>query len=411
MSASPVADSVVPASSPESASPASSSTSASVASASGSSALGRRRVNEIDLLRFLAALAVVFFHYAFRGYAADGRSDMPYPLLAPVAKYGYLGVELFFLISGFVILMTASRGSLRDFSISRFVRLYPAFWACCTLTYLAIGWLGNGRYSAGAVQYLVNMTMLSGFVGVPSIDGVYWSLFVELQFYAMVAAVLAIGRIQHAQWWLVLWLVATLALEVFPVARLRSLLLADYAAFFIAGAAAFLIWSRGASALRWALMAVSLGIALHRSLASIPSFEAYYRTDLDAGVVAALVTSFFVVMALVATGRMGVVARMRWAGVGALTYPLYLLHQYIGYMIFNAAYPAINAHVLFWGTLALMLALSHAVHVLVERRFAGPLKRACERAWDGATARAERALGYLRRRRVPAVVAGDRPTD
>ena len=72
-----------------------------------------RRVNEIDLLRFVAALAVVFFHYAFRGYAADDRSIMPYPLLAPIAKYGYLGVELFFLISGFVILMTASRGSLR----------------------------------------------------------------------------------------------------------------------------------------------------------------------------------------------------------------------------------------------------------------------------------------------------------
>src|SRR3954467_14113203 len=53
------------------------------------------RVNEIDLLRFLAALAVVFYHYAFRGYAADNMTVMPYPLLAPAAKYGYLGVDLF----------------------------------------------------------------------------------------------------------------------------------------------------------------------------------------------------------------------------------------------------------------------------------------------------------------------------
>ena len=64
----------------------------------------QQRVNEIDLLRFIAALAVVFFHYAFRGYAADDLSILPYPLLAPLAKYGYLGVELFFMISGFVIL-------------------------------------------------------------------------------------------------------------------------------------------------------------------------------------------------------------------------------------------------------------------------------------------------------------------
>lgn len=44
------------------------------------------RVNEIDLLRFMAVLAVVFFHYAFRGYAGDARSVMAYPLLASVSK-------------------------------------------------------------------------------------------------------------------------------------------------------------------------------------------------------------------------------------------------------------------------------------------------------------------------------------
>ena len=83
----------------------------------------KSRVNEIDLLRFIAALAVVFFHYTFRGYAADAMTIMPYPLLAPFSKYGYLGVELFFMISGFVILMTAANGSLRKFVVSRFVRL------------------------------------------------------------------------------------------------------------------------------------------------------------------------------------------------------------------------------------------------------------------------------------------------
>ena len=106
-----------------------------------SSSMKNTRVNEIDLLRFFAALAVVFFHYSFRGYAADAMSIMPYPLLASLSKYGYLGVELFFMISGFVILMTAANGSLRSFAISRIVRLYPAFWACCTVTFF-----GNSRH-------------------------------------------------------------------------------------------------------------------------------------------------------------------------------------------------------------------------------------------------------------------------
>lgn len=73
---------------------------------------------------------------------------MPYPLLAQPAKYGYLGVELFFMISGFVILMTASNNSLKRFFISRAVRLYPAFWVCCTITFLLILAVGQPRYSA-----------------------------------------------------------------------------------------------------------------------------------------------------------------------------------------------------------------------------------------------------------------------
>lgn len=133
--------------------------------------ISKSRVNEIDLLRFLAALSVVFFHYSFRGYAADGLSRMPYPFLAPFTKYGYLGVELFFMISGFVILMTVASGSLRTFIISRFTRLYPAFLACCTITFIVTILIGAPKFSASLRQYIINMTMLGKFVGIPSIDG------------------------------------------------------------------------------------------------------------------------------------------------------------------------------------------------------------------------------------------------
>jgi peptidoglycan/LPS O-acetylase OafA/YrhL len=138
----------------------------------------QRRLKELDLLRFLAAIAVVFFHYAFRGYAKGDLSVMPYPLLAEPAKYGYLGVELFLMISGFVILMTASSNNLRVFFISRVVRLCPAFWVCCTLTFLITLAIGRPRFTADLYQYMINMTFLGDLMGVPPIDGVYWSLFV-----------------------------------------------------------------------------------------------------------------------------------------------------------------------------------------------------------------------------------------
>jgi len=340
------------------------------------------RVNEIDLLRFVAAVAVVLFHYAFRGHLGDELTVLQYPLLAPVAKYGYLGVELFFLISGFVILMTAAKGSLRSFAVSRIVRLYPAFWVCCTATFLAALVIGGGHFNATWGEYLVNMTMLSEFGGVPAIDGVYWSLFVEMRFYALVAVVLAIGKICNAQSLLVGWLVVSAFLTFLPIRGLRGLFIVDYSPFFIGGALCFLIWSQGVSWTRIGGLLASWGLALGQSLGRLPVVEELYGTPMNYGVAAGLVTAFFVVMFLIATRRTGVVGRRRWLLAGALTYPLYLLHQNIGYMIFNIAYPRVNVHVLLWGTLFLMLVASYAVNRFVERRYAAPMKSLLNKLLD-----------------------------
>lgn len=334
------------------------------------------RVNEIDLLRFLAAFAVVFFHYSFRGYAADAMSVMPYPLLASVSKYGYLGVELFFIISGFVILMTAANGSLQSFVISRIVRLYPAFWVCCTLTFLVTITLGKPRFHATIVNYLVNMTMLSGFVGVPSLDGAYWSLFVEIRFYLLVACALAIGRVHQAQTMILFWLVASVGLELWPIGILRSVLITDYAAYFIAGAACFLIWSKGASSLRVAIVVIAWLLATVQSITALKRFEDHYQTSMNPSIVAGIVTAFFIAMMLVSLKCTGPLRLGSWRLAGGITYPLYLLHERIGFIVFNKAYPAVNSHLLFWSTLCSVLGLALAVHVFVERRVSSPFKAA-----------------------------------
>lgn len=325
------------------------------------------RVNEIDLLRFLAAIAVVLYHYTFRGYAADARSIMPYPLLAPIAKYGYLGVELFFMISGFVILMTASRGGLRSFFASRVARLYPAFWVCCTITFVTLLAVEMSGFSASFPQYMVNLTMLSGFVGVESIDGVYWSLFVEIKFYVLIALLLALGRIHQIDAFLAIWLVASFAMVVIPAGALARVLLTDYSAYFIAGSVFYLIWSRGFSTRYGWMLAGSWLLAVWSSTARLPELESKFVTEFSIVTTVLIVTTLFVVMALVAFRVTGFLGKRRWMILGALTYPLYLLHQNIGYIIFNLGYPHINAHVLLAGTICLMIVLAYAVHVVFEK--------------------------------------------
>jgi peptidoglycan/LPS O-acetylase OafA/YrhL len=325
-------------------------------------------------LRFFAALAVVFFHYAFRGYAADGYSAMPYPLLSGIAKYGYLGVDLFFLISGYVIFMTASSGDVKRFFISRVARLYPAFWFCCTLTFLAVLAFGGQRFSASLGQYLVNMTMLSDFVNVPLIDGAYWSLFIEIKFYAMVLFVLYFKQLHRSELLLALWLLVTVVLDAFPAYQVQSLLITHYAPYFVAGAMFFLISSKGISTMRVATIATALAIAIRHALSLIPKFEQHYQTALDGNVIAISICLFFTLMFLVSTRRTGMVGKIDWTIVGSLTYPLYLLHENIGFIIINLAYPRLNQHIVLWGTLGLMLVAAYGINVLIEQRYAGRLK-------------------------------------
>ena len=147
------------------------------------------RFEEIDVLRGLAALAVVIFHYS--GHCVKFFGDFPFDF-----KIGARGVELFFLVSGFVIYFTLekSRG-LRDFAFSRFSRLYPVYWGTLTLV-VAIDVLvfGTPMWWGG---YFVNMTMLQKFVGFPDIDTVFWSLAVELCFYVIMAALFNLGLMQR----------------------------------------------------------------------------------------------------------------------------------------------------------------------------------------------------------------------
>jgi peptidoglycan/LPS O-acetylase OafA/YrhL len=286
------------------------------------------------------------------------------------------------MISGFVILMTAANGNLKSFAVSRIVRLYPAFWACCTITFALTLLIGAPRFSAGFGQYLVNMTMMNEFIGVPSIDGVYWTLFIEMRFYALVAIILFFRRIRQAQLFLILWLVASIALEIVRIDRLRILLVVDYSTYFIAGATYFLIWSQGLSLTRIAMIAVSFCLAVVQAQHGIKGFESHYHVQLSSSILAAIIAMLYIVMLLIALKRTGYFGRQRWIVAGALTYPFYLLHQNIGYMVFNKAYPAINPHILLGSTIIAVLALSYAVHVLIEKRYGPPMKKALNNFFD-----------------------------
>ena len=161
-------------------------------------ALRSGRLAGLDLLRLLAALGVLAYHYCFRGYAgAPQLVHVGYPELAGTARYGFLGVDLFFIISGFVIAASAQGRSWTAFGIARAARLYPAFLVCMTTTAIVLAIAGSEVHTVTAVQWVANLIMVPRIVGQPFMDGAYWSIVLEIVFYGWVALFIALGMFER----------------------------------------------------------------------------------------------------------------------------------------------------------------------------------------------------------------------
>ena len=141
--------------------------------------MSRGRVPELDLLRFTAAATVVVFHF----YVLLPGNTTFEQAISAVSRFGFLGVPLFFMISGFVILWTAFNRTPGRFVLARLCRLYPSYWVCVLITSGVLAWAGG---APSWRQLVTNLTMFQHFFGFDSIDQVYWTLYVELKFYALV---------------------------------------------------------------------------------------------------------------------------------------------------------------------------------------------------------------------------------
>jgi peptidoglycan/LPS O-acetylase OafA/YrhL len=149
----------------------------------------------VDGFRALAILMVIGFHY-FSRWTAPRSPENIYPYggwLADVAlfNYGYLGVELFFIVSGFVISLTLFVSSdWADFAWKRFSRLFPTMLLCSLVTYTFLNAVGSPWFNASYRDFLPSLTftdpaLWSKALGgsFRSIDAAYWSLQVEVKFY------------------------------------------------------------------------------------------------------------------------------------------------------------------------------------------------------------------------------------
>ena len=330
--------------------------------------LAQDRVPALDLLRLFAALAVVVFHYAYRGAAADGFTKVSLPALESIAKYGWFGVELFFVISGFVIAWSALGRTAVEFGIARAARLWPAFATCTTVTFAVTYWLGAPPFETSFGQWAANLTMLAPAFGQPFMDGSYWSIVLEIIFYGWMALIIACGLFPRRVDEIVLgWLSIALVNEALLHSKIVNyLFVTRYAGFFCAG---ILLAEIARGRRGWQapfLIAVSAAVACSEALSSGRWTAEHYSTFIDPRIMIGLT---LVMIALVAAAsrikHIPLPANVVIA-LGGLTYPLYLLHQHVGFIAFNRLGGHVPANVLVPATIVVMLAAALAVARYIE---------------------------------------------
>lgn len=308
----------------------------------------RSRFRELDGLRGLAALGVVLHHFA-GGYQSR-YPDAPPPVIE--ADWGAYGVQLFFFISGFVILMSAGRARRPvDFAISRVSRLYPVYWIAVTLAIVLTVIFRVPHTPQSLRDRVLNYTMVQRWLQIPNVDDVYWTLAVEMQFYVMVFILLwwtrcrLTGRVvtlAAAAWMTVGLVVAVWAgpssrgldpqLVAGPVKLVLNVTLAEWAPLFSAGMFAFLARSEPECRRRYrVLAAVSAGVGA--AVAGILHSPQQALVVLGLG-------ALFLTVASRETTRALLLRPIQW--YGKVSYSMYIGHNLTGVVLLGLLIPLLG---------------------------------------------------------------------
>ena len=274
------------------------------------------RIKELDSIRGIACLMVVLFHYTTR-YAIIFDTDKTTEILD--FKYGGLGVSLFFMISGFVIYLSIINvKDVKTFFIKRFIRLYPIFWICMLTTFTIMNLSPLEKYHRGIGDLIFNITMVPDIFGFQRIDGSYWSLLPELFFYLGIGLTLFLKKIKYFIYICFGWLILILLNYFHDIMPLRILFNLRYGYFFIIGICFYKIKFEKKSLLNHILIFSSYAVYI---LTVGLSIKAFY--------VGLFIFTFY----LFVYGKLKWIIIKPLIFLGKISYPLYLLHQFIGYYI------------------------------------------------------------------------------
>lgn len=270
-----------------------------------------KRLIELDSLRGIAALAVVFYHYTSR-FGEKFHSSVITNKIS--FTYGHFGVELFFIISGFVIFMTVNQNMKPlSFISKRVIRLFPVFWISMLFTTLMVMLFDIDELKVNSYEFIVNIFMIPSLFDIKAVDGVYWTLKVEWFFYFSIFFLLLIKKLDKISsislFLVILIIILTIFYKLHPYFY--------YALLFICGINFHLIWKKDEKVINH-LMVFSLLIvsAISKNL------ELFTVSIILIGT-----------MYLLVYDKLKFLEQSSLVFFGRISYALYLIHQNFGHSL------------------------------------------------------------------------------
>ena len=305
------------------------------------------RIAYLDGLRGIAILSVVAWHYTNWGYVRF----FPYGKLyswIPLLDHGWVGVDLFFLISGYVILLTLQRcATFREFIARRWLRLFPAMLIASLLLFATSRFLGAymPHGTPAAINLLPGLTFVISPIWefilqrpVDELDGVFWTLYVEAGFYVTFGLLyFCLGWRRGVAALTLLWLIVVASSRIataFQVAHLRNVVQplqwigAEYFGWFVSGALFLKAAEMDSRRLFGAAVAAGVTSALTSGL--------WQPSDMLSCTYLLACVAFFA--AAQRSVWLQAALGARWLLLlGAISYPLYLLHDELGIGLISKA--------------------------------------------------------------------------
>ncbi len=340
----------------------------------------------VQFLRFIAALLVLVYHTSSHVRAAGVE---PGPLFVVAETLGFAGVDVFFVISGFIMAYTTDTATGLEhgwlFIRRRCARIYSGYWPFYLLALLVFAWINPAQLAASslvrsAVLWPTNILLIA----------VSWTLIFEMFFYLLFTVLIA-GTKQRREAALKLLLVATIAwslisqfiLHSYDQGQLEYMSLAQYYMFspylaeFLAGSLLASQVRKSSGRLAWVFLASGAVLLFLGGWVNNASFKGsieqgyfvFYR------VLVFGIPSLLLLKGMISLEQSGIRAPVHASILaGSASYAIYLSHtlmlavsQYLGFNSFAGQLSSLAANIMFWLLILAILLLSVAHYQWIER--------------------------------------------